>query len=163
MEGRVYSGATVLFHHAVAARMGMHPTDLRCLDLIVTGGPLTAGQLAELTGLTTGAMTTVLDRLERAKLVRRTRDPRDRRRVVLEATPPPAFVKRITGMYASIAAAWEKLCSRYSTTELERFLEFMRRSREMVREETRKVRGTGGRRPGAGGGGGGGGGGQRGT
>src|SRR5260221_13536695 len=73
---RDVSGQGVLYSQAVAGRLGMNSTDLECLDHI-SRGPVTAGRLAELTGLTTGAITGVIDRLERARLARRERDPCD--------------------------------------------------------------------------------------
>src|SRR5260370_19239740 len=73
---RDVSGQGVLYSQAVAERLGMNSTDLECLDHI-SRGPLTAGRLAELTGLTTGAITGVIDRLERAGLARRQRHPCD--------------------------------------------------------------------------------------
>src|SRR5690349_6128631 len=83
--GRELSARTVLFHQAVAERLGIGSTDHKCLDIAArasTDQPLTAGQLAELTGLTTGAITGVLDRLEKAGFIRREKHPHDRRQVV---------------------------------------------------------------------------------
>src|SRR5216117_3098234 len=77
---RRQSTATVLFHAAVAERLGLSATDHKYADLIARQGPMTAGELADRAGLTTGAITGVLDRLERAGWVRRERDPHDRRR-----------------------------------------------------------------------------------
>src|SRR3954451_17699839 len=71
----------------VARRAKINRTDLRCLDVLTRGEPMPAGALAELTGLTTGGTTVVLDRLESAGFVRRVRDPDDRRRVLVKATP----------------------------------------------------------------------------
>lgn len=67
--------------------LGVNRTDLRCLDLLEREGRVTAGRLADLAGLTTGAVTALLDRLERRGYVRRLRDERDRRRVLVEITP----------------------------------------------------------------------------
>src|SRR5215217_2877554 len=78
------STATVLFHAAIADRLGIGATDVKCYSILRQTGPITAGELAERTSLTTGAITGVVDRLERAELVRRERDPHDRRRIVLE-------------------------------------------------------------------------------
>ncbi|MFJ8964284.1 MarR family winged helix-turn-helix transcriptional regulator [Lentzea sp. NPDC102401] len=84
---REQSALTVMFHTKVAARMGLSATDEKCLDLAMrAGGPITAGRLAELSGLSTGAVTGVIDRLERAGFVRRVRDPHDRRKVLVEVT-----------------------------------------------------------------------------
>src|SRR5215475_15194752 len=83
---RDVSGQGVLYSQAVAERLGINSTDLECLDHILRG-PVTAGRLAELTGLTTGAITGVIDRLERIGLARRESDPDDRRKTVVRALP----------------------------------------------------------------------------
>src|SRR5258708_12382269 len=93
---RDVSGQGVLYSQAVAERLGMNSTDLECLDHI-SRGPLTAGRLAELTGLTTGAITGVIDRLERAGLARRDPHPGHRRQTLVRMLPalsarlPPPF------------------------------------------------------------------------
>jgi DNA-binding MarR family transcriptional regulator len=100
---REVAGLSVLYSQAMAARLGINRTDLECLDLLSFGSKVTAGALAERTGLTTGAMTTAIDRLERAGFVRRRRDAADRRKVVVAATsagrrhgePPRAPMRKI--------------------------------------------------------------------
>ncbi len=87
--GRETSALTILFHSRVAEVMGLSTTDEKCLDLALrSDGPITAGRLAELSGLSTGAVTGVIDRLEKAGYVRRVRDPHDRRKVLVEVTMP---------------------------------------------------------------------------
>ncbi|MFD0901514.1 MarR family winged helix-turn-helix transcriptional regulator [Actinomadura sediminis] len=82
---------TVLLHHAAAAKSGMNVTDAQCVNALALGGPQTPGGLAELMGITTGgAITAVIDRLEKSGHVRRTRDPDDRRRVIVELVPGAA-------------------------------------------------------------------------
>src|SRR5687768_15114142 len=83
------STATILFHTVIADRLGIGVTDLKCYSIVRQMGPITAGVLAEQVRLTTGAITGVIDRLEQAELVRRVRDPHDRRRVVVELQPNP--------------------------------------------------------------------------
>jgi len=85
-EARQYSTSTVLFHQVIAERLGLNPTDHKCAEILSRTGPLTAGELADHTGLTTGAITGVVDRLERAGFVRRDRDPEDRRRHIVEVS-----------------------------------------------------------------------------
>src|SRR3954453_23553669 len=80
------STATVLFHHAVAERLGLGPSDHKCLDLVRERGPVTAAELAGLTGLTTGAITGVVARLLRAGFVAREPDPHDGRKQMLTIT-----------------------------------------------------------------------------
>src|SRR6187399_25304 len=86
--GREMSTLAVLRHARIAEKMGLSGTDHKALDLASrAGGPLTAGRIAQLTGLSTGAVTGVIDRLERAGLVRRVRDTEDRRKVLVEIIP----------------------------------------------------------------------------
>src|SRR5690349_6043779 len=86
---RKIGAQSMLLGQAVADRVGMNAGDLDCLDMLSWQGPLTAGQLSEMTGLTTGAITGVIDRLERAGYVRRESDPNDRRRVIIRPDPEP--------------------------------------------------------------------------
>src|SRR5207245_7886714 len=80
---RRHSTAVVLFHHAVAERLGLGPTDHKCLDLLRERGAITGSELAAITGLTTGAITGVVARLEQAGYVRRESDPHDGRKQML--------------------------------------------------------------------------------
>jgi DNA-binding MarR family transcriptional regulator len=80
---REASANSLLYSEAVAARLGINSTDLECLDLLGRGGPMTAGALAEAAGLTSGAVTGVVDRLEAAGFAERRADPLDRRKVVV--------------------------------------------------------------------------------
>ena len=98
---------------------------------------MTAGRLAEATGLTTGAMTTVLDRLERAGYARRIRDAADRRRVLVELTPEaPAGAGDFYGEHMALA---ERLYQRYSEEQLELLLEFVREGRELNEREAAQL------------------------
>jgi DNA-binding MarR family transcriptional regulator len=83
----------VLFNQAIADRLGINPTDLQCFNMLQETGPVAAGRLAEETGLTTGAVTGVIDRLERAGYAWRERDPNDKRRVILHPLPDRARAK----------------------------------------------------------------------
>src|SRR5487761_577207 len=80
---RRHSTAVVLFHHAVAERLGLGPTDNKCLDLLRDRGAMTGSELGAITGLTSGAITGVVARLERAGYVRRESDPHDGRKQIL--------------------------------------------------------------------------------
>jgi len=80
---RRHSTAVVLFHHAVAERLGLGPTDHKCLDLLRDRGPMAASDLGAITGLTSGAITGVVARLERAGYLRREPDPHDGRKQIL--------------------------------------------------------------------------------
>lgn len=77
---------SVVLHQVIADRFGLGPSDLKCLDLARTERPLTAGRIAELTRMSTSAVTAMLDRLERAGFIERQRDTADRRRVYVVST-----------------------------------------------------------------------------
>src|SRR5262249_7552650 len=112
--------------------------DHKCADLLWTRGPMTAGELAELTGLTTGAITGVIDRLERGGFVRREDDPNDRRRVVVRAVPKR--LREIGRLFEDLAARSTELGGRYTDAELAVVLDFMSRSRESLHAATLKLR-----------------------
>ncbi|MGH6817966.1 MAG: MarR family winged helix-turn-helix transcriptional regulator [Methylovirgula sp.] len=125
---RETSGQGVLYSQAVAGRLGINSTDLECLDHVVLRGPITAGMLAEATGLTTGAITGVIDRLERAGFARRERDPDDRRKVLVRALP--AIYERIVPLFEPMQRAANAALSQYRDGELSLLLEFFTRARE---------------------------------
>ena len=136
--GRELSAATIMFHQAIADRLGLNPTDHKCLDLLALKGLMTAGELAEMTGLTTGAITGVVDRLEAAGYVRREDDPADRRRVFLRLISKG--YREIGRLFESLSAAANELSTRYNDRELATILDFMTRGSQMLHEETRKLR-----------------------
>src|SRR5690349_10600805 len=104
---RRLSAYTVLFNEAVADRLGITLTDLKCSSLLDLQGRMSAGQLAEITGLTTGAITGAIDRLEKAKLARRLADPEDRRKVIVESVKQRAG--EFDRLYGGLGAAMGKL------------------------------------------------------
>jgi len=126
-EIRRSQNATARFDQAVADALGLNRTDMRCLDALDREGPMTAGSLASQAGLTSGAMTTALDRLEQSGYVRRTRDSVDRRRVLVELTPEGR--RGTHAFYAEHASEAERLYHRHTLEQLELLLEFFRDSR----------------------------------
>jgi DNA-binding MarR family transcriptional regulator len=128
--------ATARFDQAVADAAGLNLTDMGCLDWLDREGPLTAGQLAERTGLSSGAMTTALDRLEVAGVVVRRRDAQDRRRVLVEPTPKAWEIGRF---YVQHAAESERLYRQYSGDQMEFLLQFVRHSREFNERRAMEV------------------------
>ena len=124
----------LLFHQAVADRVGLHVTDLRCLNLLAGAGPLTAGELGQRLGLgTTGAVTRMVDRLERAGYVRRQPDPRDRRRVIIQ--PVPERLAAIAPHYRGMATAWNDLLAAYSDEQLTLFLDLFDSMHQMSQQQ----------------------------
>ena len=134
------STATVLFHQAIADRLGVSATDMKCYSILRQTGPITAGELAERTGLTTGAITGVIDRLERADLVRRARDPRDRRRVVLEFVQNPERERAIAQLYEPLGRRITDLVAQYSAADQATMLDFLTRATTVLEAETRHLR-----------------------
>jgi DNA-binding MarR family transcriptional regulator len=122
----------------VAELHGITRTDLRVLDFLSHGGGASAGQLAEVAGLTSGATTTAIDRLEQAGLVRRCSDPRDGRRVVVE--PTPTGVRRAVDTLTNLRSAAGTLFDRYSAEELLSLRNFVRDTREVVASQAAMVR-----------------------
>ena len=141
--GRELSARTIIFHQAIAERLGLNATDHKCLDIARRAQAMTAGELAVLTGLTTGAITGVIDRLERAGFVSRVRDANDRRRVVIQ--PIAERARDITPLLESLDTAWTALCGRYSDRELALINRFMNDSILMLRGEAQNVRSAGAR------------------
>src|SRR3569832_1067826 len=86
------SAQGVLYGQTVANVAGIANSDLECMDILYLEGRVTAGRLAEVTGLTTGAITGVVDRLEKAGLVKRARDEHDRRKVFIAVVPEAAML-----------------------------------------------------------------------
>src|SRR5688500_2696855 len=123
---RMVSAQSVLLSDAVARLAGLNSTDLECLDLLLLTGVTTAGTLAAHTGLTTGAITAVIDRLERAGFARRQRDPKDRRRVLVEALPH--YVQEIGPLYAPLAQSTEKLHREYDDKQLALVVDYLSRA-----------------------------------
>src|SRR5216684_4394840 len=117
------SAQGVIFGQTVASRVGISSSDLECLDFLNLEGRVTAGRLAEVTGLTTGAITGVVDRLEKAGLVRRERDESDRRKVFIATVPEN--VAQVGKYYQHMQRAVLKDWASYSDGELELLLRFM--------------------------------------
>ncbi|MGH9157257.1 MAG: MarR family winged helix-turn-helix transcriptional regulator [Acidimicrobiales bacterium] len=135
--GREHSDATVIFHTAVAERLGLHATDSKTMSLLERRGRLSAGEIAQSTGLTTAAVTALIDRLERRGLVQRTPDPSDRRRVMVE--PTPDGIARFAPFFEAPRRSLARLYAPYATDELAIILDFLTRSAERLRAETRQL------------------------
>ncbi|WP_141581434.1 MarR family winged helix-turn-helix transcriptional regulator [Actinomadura sp. WMMA1423] len=132
---------TVLLHHATASKAGMNVTDAQCVNALTLDGPQTPGQLAHLMGITTGgAITAVIDRLERAGYVRRTRDPDDRRRVIVELVEEN--VAQFARYFEPIGRAFRDRLGTYTDDQIALLLDWIRHNNETmpaVIEEIRKL------------------------
>ncbi|MBX6766229.1 MAG: MarR family transcriptional regulator [Actinomadura rubrobrunea] len=130
---------TVLLHHATASRAGLNVTDAQAINALVLDGPQTPGQLAQLMGITTGgAITAVIDRLEKAGFVRRTRDPDDRRRVIVE--PVPENVARLARYFEPIARVFGERVASLSDEQLRFLLEWARGMNAVVPAVVEEIR-----------------------
>ncbi|MBX9246428.1 MarR family transcriptional regulator [Actinotalea ferrariae] len=139
----------VLFQDAVARAGGVNSTDMQTLGMLVSQGPATPGELADRVGITTGgAITAVLDRLERAGYVERTRDQQDRRKVVVTARMD-AILERVGPIYGRVAARWSEYLETLDDDQLAFANELFARAAEINSEETRRLRSA--VRPGRGG------------
>ncbi|MFN8484797.1 MAG: MarR family transcriptional regulator [Anaerolineae bacterium] len=136
--GRENSTATVMFHTALAHHFGLSPTEWKCGELIHRfPDGLTAGQLARRTGLTTGAITGIVDRLEKVGFARRVADPNDRRRVIVR--PSPDRLAEASQVFESFLDGWREALAGYSDEELAFLLEYTKRVTALVEREAAKL------------------------
>lgn len=136
--GRDLGTAALVFHQTVADRLGLNPTDHKCLDLLHRATDPTAGDLADWTGLTTGAVTGVIDRLERRGFVRREAHPTDRRKVMIRTIPER--YNDVVALFVGLAEKMGTLAAGYTETELAIITDHMARSAEIFRAETKNLR-----------------------
>ena len=132
------SAQGAIFGQTVANTVGISGSDLECLDFLNLEGRVTAGRLAEVTGLTTGAITGVVDRLEKAGLVRRERDPDDRRKVFIATVPEN--VARVGRFYENMQKGMVKLWETYSDAELRLLVGFATRGYETLLAATEELK-----------------------
>jgi DNA-binding MarR family transcriptional regulator len=134
--GRELSTAVVLFHEALASRLGMNAAEWRCLSLLHEHGPSTAGQLAELSGFTTGAITGIVDRLERAGYARRKPNPADGRSVIIHSLRSKALHARVSPVLSSIGQGMMEITTHYNVRELAAIADYLRRTIQLLRAQT---------------------------
>ena len=136
-EVRAGPVAVDLLDDAACRAMGINRTDGRCLDIIDREGPVAAGRLAAASGLTTAAVTAVIDRLEKAGYARRLDDPSDRRRVLVELTP---LARERAGVIWGPFAEFRSVLARYTIDELTLLRDFARTGREYNERRAAEVR-----------------------
>jgi DNA-binding MarR family transcriptional regulator len=132
-----YFGAASDFDEQVAKKLKLSRTDMRCLDLIDRLGPISAGRLAEESGLTTGAVTFILDRLEEAGMVTRRRDTEDRRRVWVEMVPEAQ--EQLKDLHQPVAEEMREVAQRFKADELATVRDFMRQAKEVFQRQVHDV------------------------
>ena len=135
---RLHSTAGVLLHHAVAERLGLGPTDHKCLDLLRERGGMTGAELAEITGLTSGAITGVVVRLEREGYLRRKADPHDGRKQLLQ--PVTARFSEIHDVFGPLHADLTDLLDTFDAHQLSAIADFLLRSAQLTQRHARVLR-----------------------
>jgi DNA-binding MarR family transcriptional regulator len=139
LVARGYGISTVLFRNLVGQRLGVNVTDMECLGLLFFQGIASPSELARYTGLTSGATTAMLDRLERAGLIQRRPNPQDRRGTLIVLLQSGA--ERVAPWFASVRQAQDELVSGYSEAELQVIADFFERSTAMWEQERQKLQG----------------------
>jgi DNA-binding MarR family transcriptional regulator len=131
------SAAGVLHSQAIARKVGINSSDLECLDLILMKGPSTAGEIARHTGLTSGAVTGLIDRLERQGLVERAADPDDRRKVLVRVRQEG--IAPIAAYFAPMEKTMQALLAGYTREELKLLIDFIERGAAFVLERVAEL------------------------
>jgi DNA-binding MarR family transcriptional regulator len=134
-ELRQFNGLGASFFRVAAAQTGLAVTDIQVIDLLDLFSPSTAGQLAELTGLTTGAITRILDRLEEAGLLRRARDPNDGRKVIVQLLKDKDEMHKVRLALDSVGKVWGEVASRFDDEQIAFLLDFLERSNALSKQE----------------------------
>jgi DNA-binding transcriptional ArsR family regulator len=138
-EFRKTNSLMQLMGQAAADRIGINATDLNCLNILSFSGELTAGELARETGLTTASITGVTDRLEEAGYVRRERDPRDRRRVVIRLVLEPSL-RDVAPVFLPLILGWQGVVTQYTDDELRLIVEFYGQMEQVIRDHLARLR-----------------------
>jgi DNA-binding MarR family transcriptional regulator len=134
-SSRAYSDASILMHEAIARQAGLSGTDHKYLGLLIEKGRLTAGELAQFTGLTTGAVTGLIDRLEKRKLVKRQFDAEDRRKVYI-VPQSENTQKLLSSLFAGLQKKTTDLIASFSEKEIEIIQKYLRGATAIMREIT---------------------------
>lgn len=132
------SGQFTILSQVIADKVGLDPSACSCLSLLESGGPMTAGKLSELTGLTSGAVTRMIDRLEAGRYVRRKRDPQDRRKLIIDVVP--GWGRDFEPFYGPMARGTTEVLARYSDAELALFADLLERSGDFVHAQSVRIR-----------------------
>ncbi|MGC5288007.1 MarR family winged helix-turn-helix transcriptional regulator [Micromonospora sp. DT231] len=136
---RRYLASYVLFNQAIADHLGLHPTDVQFLSLLTAApGPRTVREIAEMTGLTTGSATRLVDRLERGGYVERTPDREDRRRVLV--SPVPERVDRVTAVWDDLGQSWQAILDDHTDEELEVITRHLARAHDLSHAQMAHLR-----------------------
>jgi len=137
---RRYSDTSILMHEAIARRAGLSGTDHKYLGLLIERGAMTAGELSRITGLTTGAVTGLVDRLEKRKLVRREYDTNDRRKVIIVPETEQAM-ELLTPLFVTLDRKTSTLVASFSATELNVLEQYLQAAITIMEETIEELNG----------------------
>ncbi|RDI69238.1 MarR family winged helix-turn-helix transcriptional regulator [Nocardia pseudobrasiliensis] len=137
--GREFAAAMVNFHAATGKLLGLSASERKCMDTLDRLGSVTAGAIAEHTGLTTGAVTGLVDRLEKSGYARRVRDPHDRRKVLVELVPNAESRALLGAVFAPFGEDMSELYERYTPEQNAAILDWVRRTTEILIDHTRRI------------------------
>ncbi|TDP94949.1 MarR family winged helix-turn-helix transcriptional regulator [Labedaea rhizosphaerae] len=137
--GREFATALVVFHEAVGRLLGLSAVERKCIDLLKQLGPVTAGAIGERTGLTTGAVTRLIDRLGKAGYVERVPDPDDRRKVVVRLLPNERMDALMASAFIPFGEDLAKVMANYTEAETRVILDWVHRTTEVLVANTRRI------------------------
>jgi DNA-binding MarR family transcriptional regulator len=138
IASRKYSDASVLMHEVISRKAGLSGTDHKYLGLIIDKGPLTAGELSQLTGLSTPGITVLIDRLEKKKLAKREYDKNDRRKVIIVGNAENAK-KLLSPLFKELQEKTTELLKAYSASELQTIERYFSQASELMNEVSQKL------------------------
>jgi DNA-binding MarR family transcriptional regulator len=133
-----YAYASLQMHEAVARKAGLSGTDHKYLGFLIEKGQMTAGELSNLTGLTTGAVTGLIDRFEEKKLVKRRFADDDRRKVIIEPNTKN-IMELFAPLYKEFRSKSEKLTASFSNKEIKIIETYFLKAIEIMSETTNKL------------------------
>lgn len=138
---RELNSRLIMFHYAIGERMGLSATEHKAADILRRFGPMTAGELAEQTSLTTGAVTGLVDRLERNGYVKREHDKSDRRRVIIKPISRGRY-EEVQDLFEPIKDSLAELLLQYDEKEIAAIADFATKTAGLLKEETLRMRST---------------------
>lgn len=137
LTGRRHSDAVVMYHSTLAERVGIGPSEWKTLSILEREGPLSAGDLSDRSGLAPASVTGIIDRLERGGWVHRTRDPSDRRRVIV-TLDTEATAEKYGFLFSGLRRRLDEIYQEYTDQQLELMIEVLEKSAVALREATRE-------------------------
>ncbi|WP_420149022.1 MarR family winged helix-turn-helix transcriptional regulator [Spirosoma sp.] len=139
--GRSFSNTTILMHEAIAQKVGLSGTDHKYLGILIQNGPMTAGELAQRTGLTTGAITGLIDRLERKNLAKRKFDDADRRKIIIVPNTEQAM-SLLEEIFADLQGKMIRLLSQFTNDERKLIEKYLLSTIDVMKDVTRNLQTT---------------------